>query len=181
MEVVQNLIEYLKTGLLNFAVGETSTVAAAEKKLSQAMQTYLYYMDMLKNWLIQHGINASLADLFKLLIVFAAIVIVAFLADYLVKRIILAIVFRIAKRTETVLDDILVEKKVFHRLALFAPALVIFYSIGLPLVEYPGLLVFMQDITQVAMIVIGLVSMLAFINSLQAMYLTLPISKNHSI
>ena len=181
MQVFFKSIGYLTSGLSNWSMAEQSTVAAAEKKLSQAMETYLRYVDMLKNWLIQHGINAGLADLFKLLIVFAAIIGLAFIADFLVKRIILAIVYRIAKRTETLLDDILVEKKVFHRFALFAPALVIFYSIGLPLAEYPGLLKFMQDITQVSMIIIGLVTVLAFINALQEMYLTLPISKNHSI
>jgi miniconductance mechanosensitive channel len=181
MQIFSTLMNYLETGFFNQAVSESSTVAVAEKKISQVTDTYLHWVDLLKNWLIQHGINADLADMFKLLVVFAVIIGLAFLADFIVKRIILAVVYRIAKRTETLLDDILVDKKVFHRLALFAPALVIFYSIGLPLAEYPGLLKFMQDVTQVSMIIIGLITLLAFINALHEMYLTFPISKNHSI
>lgn len=181
MQLIINPLINLTAGLFRGFVADSSTVVVAEKKISQALQTYLYYVDMLRNWLIQHGINAGLADMFKLIIVFALIIGLAFLADFIVKRIILAIVYRIAKRTETILDDILVEKKVFHRLALFAPALVIFYTIGLPLSEYPGLLKFLQDTTQASMIVIGLMTLLAFVNALQEMYLTLPVSKNHSI
>jgi Small-conductance mechanosensitive channel len=181
MQLLFNSLVNMAAGLFNWFVAEPSSVVAAEKKLSQALQTYLFYADMLRNWLIQHGINAGLADMFKMIIVFALIIGLAFLADFIVKRIILAIVYRIAKRTETVLDDILVEKKVFHRLALFAPALVIFYTIGLPLAEFPGLLKFLQDTTQASMIVIGLMTLLAFVNALQEMYLTLPVSKNHSI
>ena len=181
MQLLFNSLVNMAAGLFNWFVAEPSSVVAAEKKLSQALQTYLFYVDMLRNWLIQHGINAGLADMFKMIIVFALIIGLAFLADFIVKRIILAIVYRIAKRTETVLDDILVEKKVFHRLALFAPALVIFYTIGLPLAEFPGLLKFLQDTTQASMIVIGLMTLLAFVNALQEMYLTLPVSKNHSI
>jgi len=181
MQAFFRSIEIFNSNLINWSVEEPSTVAAAEKKISQAMETYLFYIDKLKNWLIGHGINAGLADFFKMLIVFAAIIGLAFFADFVVKRIILAIVYRVAKRTETVLDDILVEQKVFHRLALFAPALVIFYTIKLPLSEYPGLLKFLQDTTQAAMIVIGLMTLLAFTNSLQEMYKTFPVSKNHSI
>jgi miniconductance mechanosensitive channel len=181
MEVVYNLFYYLKTGVIKLSVSEPSTVAAAEKRISQVMETYLLWVDTLKNWLIQHGVNASVADMLKLIIVFAAIAFLAFIANFVVKRIILSVVYHFAKKTETVFDDILVEKKVFHRLAHFAPAIVIFYSIGLPLAAYPGLLKFMQDATQVYMIVVGLMTLLAFTNALHEMYLTLPISKSHSI
>lgn len=181
MDVVLNFFEYLKIGLFRLSVSEPSTVAAAEKRISQVMETYLMWVDMLKNWLIRHGVNASVADMLKLIIVFAAIGVLAFLANFIVKRIILSVVYHFAKKTETILDDILVEKKVFHRLANFAPAIVIFYSIGLPLAGYPDLLKFMRDATQVYMIVVGLMTLLAFTNALHEMYLTLPISKNHSI
>ena len=180
MEIIFKLLGFFKISSFN-VITEPSAVASAEKKISQVMETYLRWVDFLKNWLINHGVNTAFADFFKVLIVFAAIIGLAFLADFIVKRIILAIVYRIAKKTETVLDDILVEQKVFHRLAHFAPALVIYYTIGLPLAEFPGMLKFMQDATQVYMIVVGLMTLLAFINSLHEMYLTLPISKNHSI
>jgi miniconductance mechanosensitive channel len=180
MEGIVRLIEYVKAGLL-VASETTSTVDKTEKKISQLMETYLHWVDLLKNWLIQHGIGASYAEMFKILIVFAVIALLAILADIITKRIILSIVYKVAKRTETIFDDILVEKKVFHRLAHLAPAIVVYYTIGIPLADFPGFLAFLFDVTQVYMILVSLMTILAFIDAVQAMYLTLPLSKNHSI
>jgi miniconductance mechanosensitive channel len=156
-------------------------ISSAEDKLSEIMKAYLHWADLLKNWLINHGANNSFADLLKLIIVFAVIAVLATIANYITKNILLAIVYRIAKKTETVLDDILVEKKVFHKLAHMAPAIVVYYTISLPLADYPGLVKNLQDITQVYMIVVGLLTLLAFIDALHEMYLTLPISKTRSV
>jgi len=145
------------------------------------METYLNMLDVLERWLIRHGISELYADTVKLIIVFAVIGLLAILVDFVIKRIILSIVYRIAKKTETIFDDILVEKKVFHRLAHLAPAIFVYYTITLPLAEYPQILRLIQDITKVYMFVVGLMVLLAFVNAVHEIYLTLPISKNHSI
>jgi len=56
------------------------------------------------------------------------IIFVAWLAHFLTRIIILRIVSRIAKRTKTDWDDILVKNKVFRGLAHFVPALILFYT-----------------------------------------------------
>lgn len=61
--------------------------------------------------------------------------IVAWTADVLVKRTVLAIMTRIAARTDATWDDALIDSKVFHRLAWLMPVVVIHYGIGL----VPGL------------------------------------------
>ncbi len=58
---------------------------------------------------------------------------VAWIANALTKRIFLVLVRRVAKRTRSVWDDRLVERKVFDRVANLAPALVVFYGIALAL------------------------------------------------
>ena len=145
------------------------------------METYLNKLDVLERWLIRHGISELYADTVKLIIVFAVIGLLAILVDFVIKRIILSIVYRIAKKTETIFDDILVEKKVFHRLAHLAPAIVVYYTITLPLAEYPKILKLVQNVSQIYMVVVGLMVLLAFINAVHEIYHTLPISKNHSI
>jgi miniconductance mechanosensitive channel len=145
------------------------------------METYLNMLDVLERWLIRHGISELYADTVKLIIVFAVIGLLAILVDFVIKRIILSIVYRIAKKTETIFDDILVEKKVFHRLAHLAPAIVVYYTITLPLAEYPKILKLVQNVSQIYMVVVGLMVLLAFINAVHEIYHTLPISKNHSI
>lgn len=63
------------------------------------------------------------------------LVAVAWLADVFVKRLALAIVGRIARRTEASWDDALIESKLFNRLAWLVPVVVVHYGIGL----VPGL------------------------------------------
>jgi miniconductance mechanosensitive channel len=181
MDTIANQVDTTKHALLKAGEVAPSVAQHAKAELSQAMVTYTHWVDMLKTWMVNNGVGNFYADVFKILIVFATITILALLANYITKRIILTIVYRIAKKTETILDDILVEKKVFHRLAHFAPAIVVYYSITLPLDGFPRLLLFMQDITQVYMIVVGLMTLLAVVDSLQEMYLTLEVSKIRSI
>jgi len=56
---------------------------------------------------------------------------VAWFADLAVKHTVLAIVTRLARRTEATWDDALIESKVFNRLAWLMPVLVVHYGIGL--------------------------------------------------
>ena len=56
------------------------------------------------------------------------IVFIAWIAHFLTRQIILRIVHRIAKRTKTTWDDILVKNKVFRGLAHLVPAFILFYT-----------------------------------------------------
>lgn len=171
-------------GLLGKTLGfaaETSAVNIAEKEISQILRTYLNMLDVLEKWLESHGVNPFYADAVKVTIVFAAIIVLAFLANWVTKRIFLSVVARVAKKTETVFDDILVERKVFHRLAHLAPLLVIYYSIALPLAEFPHLLDFIHRITELLITLVSLSVIMAFVNAVQDYFLTLPASKSHSI
>ena len=56
------------------------------------------------------------------------IIFIAWFAHFLTRQIILRIVARIAKRTKTTWDDILVKNKVFRGLAHLVPAFIIFYT-----------------------------------------------------
>ena len=171
----------LNCNILGLVKSSQPLIQHAEDKISQVMETYLQWVDTLKNWLISHGLAEVYVDFIKLIIVFAIILLVALLVNFVTRKIILSIVYHIAKRTRTVLDDILVEKKVFHRLAHLAPAILVYYSITLPLAEFPAILRFMQSVTQIYMVVVGLMVLLAFIDALHEMYLTLPMSKTRSI
>ncbi len=65
------------------------------------------------------------------------IIFVAWLAHYLTRTILLRILARLAKRTKTTWDDILVRNKVFNGLAHLVPAFILFYTADF---AYPNLL-----------------------------------------
>jgi miniconductance mechanosensitive channel len=145
------------------------------------MNTYLLKVEYLKHWLIVHGVNEVLSDWIKLVIVFALIAILAWIANFVAKKIILTILGHIAKKSETIWDDMLIERKVFHQLAHLAPAFVIYHSAKLPLAEFPGWLVFVQKMTMIFMVFFSLRAILAFIDALHDIYMTLPMSKIRTI
>lgn len=153
-------------------------IQAVEEQIIEKYQL----LENLENWLLNNGINETFAQLFKVAISLAVIAILALLADYIVRRIILVLVARIAKKTETNWDDILVERKFFHKLAHFAPAIVIYSTIHIALYDYsPKLTLFFYDLTKIFMTVVSLLVVNAFLNAVHDVYQTLPVAKSRPI
>ncbi len=105
---------------------------------------------------------------------------VAILADYIVKRIIINGIKRVAKRTKNTWDDIFVERKVFNRLAHLAPAIIIYYSLQ-HMFEAEGLVLFLGNLIQSYMVLVVLLVIDAVLNSMHEIYRTLPISDGRNI
>lgn len=145
------------------------------------MEEYTYFVDLLRNTLIRWGISTYFADIIKITIVFLAILVLAWTANFITKRIILTILQAMIKRSKTEWDDIFFERKVFSRLSLFAPAVVIYYMIELPLEGIPWLMTLIQTLCGVYMAIVALMVLVSFVDALHEIYLTLPISKDLTI
>jgi miniconductance mechanosensitive channel len=141
----------------------------------------LTYLDHLRTWLVSHNVSENYADMVKLFIVFGTIILLALLADWVARRIFLAIVAKVAAKTNTVLDDMLVENKVFHRLANLAPAAVVYYAIKVPLAGFPEIMGFVHKTCELYIVVMSLMVVLAFLRALNDMYNTLEVSKTRPI
>ena len=84
-------------------------------------------LNAFENWLVGRGRRrghrrAMAATATGVLVVVA----LAVIANFVAKRVMLRAVVKLAKRTATNWDDVLTERRVFHRLAHIAPALVIY-------------------------------------------------------
>ncbi len=132
-------------------------------------------------WLIQAGMQHETAILIRMLLFLLVIVMMSFIADRLVKGLFIKIVSRFVKKSKTLWDDVLLERKFFPRLAHFAPALVIFYSIHWVFDGYPVLVSIVQGATRVYMIFVGMQVIDAFLNAVHDIYLTLPVSRSRPI
>ncbi|MCH7932970.1 MAG: mechanosensitive ion channel [Gemmatimonadetes bacterium] len=69
-----------------------------------------------------------------------ALTLLAWATDFVARRVILGLVHRVARRTRSTWDDRIIERRVFHRLANVAPALVTYAGIGLALGIAPDVL-----------------------------------------
>lgn len=145
------------------------------------MEHYLKFVDYLKGLLVQWGVSEYFADIFKMTIVILAIIVLAWIANFIAKRIILGILHTLVKKSKTTWDDIIFERKVFNRLSFIAPAAVIYHTSKLPLAGFPGFLGLIQNLCLVYMAIVSLMVLLAFVDALHEIYLTLPVSKERTI
>jgi miniconductance mechanosensitive channel len=104
----------------------------------------------------------------------------AILADFLVKRIIIATIHRIARKSKNNWDDIFVDRKVFNRLAHLAPAIIVYYSLQY-IFDAELLVKFLGNVTQSYMVVVVLLVIDAILNALHEIYRQLAISEGRSI
>lgn len=81
--------------------------------------------ELLDQWLISIGIEWAFVSELKLIIILLVLLLIAIFSDVLANRVLLNLAKRIVKRTKTDWDDLLIEKKVFNRLAHLVPAVVL--------------------------------------------------------
>ena len=81
--------------------------------------------DIIKDFLIKKGLESSLAEVLSVLSLIILSLIIGFALYFIVKKIILKFFAVIAKNSKTEWDDAIIRNKVFNRLALIIPALVL--------------------------------------------------------
>ena len=142
---------------------------------------------MIEKWIQWYnGIlsGTGLSDGMQIFIENATIILItillAILADYIVKRIIITTITRLARRSKNEWDDVFVKQKVFNRLAHLAPALIVFYALQY-IFEAENLVNFLGNLTQAYMVVVVLLVVDALLNALHEIYQKLPISQGRNI
>ncbi len=142
---------------------------------------------MIERWIGWYYDLLTGTGLSKGLVVFienATIIIVtlglALLADFLVKKIIIATIKRLAKRSKNDYDDIFVERKVFNRLAHLAPALIVYASLQY-VFDAAKLVEFLEKLTQSYMVLVVLLVIDAVLNAMHEIYRKLPVSEGRNI
>lgn len=132
-------------------------------------------------YLTDHGISEGYAHKLNIIFGICILIVLAWLADLVTKWVINTIIFRIVKKTETIWDDIIYEKKVFNRLSHLAPALVLYYASDYILAELPQWAGLIQDALNIYMIIIAALVTKSFLQALHEIYQTFPNSQNRSI
>lgn len=140
------------------------------------------FLEHFEKWLLNFGLNASMAQLVKVVISLLVIALIALVTDYLAKRIFLSTMQQVAKRTKTDWDDILIRKKFFNYLAHFIPAITVYLTIGIALYDYtPRITLLVQLVVKVYMVILGVFAVSAFIDSTNEIYQRFPFAKSRPI
>ncbi len=133
----------------------------------------------LKDWLINQGIAENFAIILQSIIAVILVLIVAWLSDVISRKVLITVITKLVRRTKTHWDDILLERKVFNKLSHFAPAIIINLSAGMMYHEPTGQ--FIQNATQVYMIILTVILIDSFFSATNDIYNTLPVSKTRPI
>lgn len=109
------------------------------------------------------------------------VALVAYLADKTTKRILLATVARIVRRTTFTWDDVLQKNRVFERLAHVAPAFAIYYGIQI-VPDLPEVLTnLVRQAALATLVLVGIISVGAFLNAVHEIYSNSRIARGRPI
>jgi len=151
----------------------------AEPKIVPLNETPNELFHTFRDWVTSHY---SVADKFGTIVwvgmVMAASILAAVIVHFIAKRILVAVIHRVAARTRTKWDDFLIKHKLFSRVAHLAPAAVIYFSNEL----YPG--VWQTAVERFAlcyMILVATLACVSFLNALVDIYSTMELAKKNPI
>lgn len=83
-------------------------------------------IEFIKQWLVSYGLNENLSLYLSNIIAVVCILFISLLANLITKKFLLGILKNYIKKSINTWDDIILENKVFERLAHIAPAIVIY-------------------------------------------------------
>lgn len=126
--------------------------------------------EILKKWLIDIGISEIYAVYVKNVLILIAILLLSAVVYFITKKIIIQILKRIAKKTKFTWDDVIVEKRVFHKLAYLVPAIIIHALIPATIKGYDVWINVLQTGLKIYIIIIILMVISAFLNALNDIY-----------
>lgn len=133
--------------------------------------------EQLVDWLLARDLSPAVADIITYLILVIAVLVAAFVANYLAKKILLGAITALVKRSRTTWDDALDKRNVFLRLSHLAPATVVYASASM----FSGWEDILQRVSIVYMILAGLLVISAFFNAVDDVYRSYDVSRNRPI
>jgi miniconductance mechanosensitive channel len=145
------------------------------------MDSLTQWVDKLDRLLLSTGMPEGMEATIRTVIVAIIVLAVAILADIITRRIILSGIKRLVRKSKTQIDDILIERRVFHKIAHIVPGLLIYFTAGFIFLDYPVLGDIIGRLTLIYIIIVLLLSIDSFINALHQIYLTMPISEGRPI
>ncbi len=145
------------------------------------MNSITQWVEKLDKLLLSTGMPESLGATTRTVILAIIIFSLAILADLITRRIIVSGIKRIVRKSKTQIDDILIQRRVFHKLAHVIPGLLIYSTAGFIFSDYPGLGDIVTRLALIYIIIVLLLSIDSVINALHQIYLTTPISEGRPI
>lgn len=133
--------------------------------------------DIVYQWFLDLGVSETAADILVPLAIIAGILLIGWILTKILRFILRKWIVRIAKRTESVWDDILIEHRVFGRASGLLPGVLLAAAAGIiPLWQEQ-----LRQLAYIYMLVAGLAFINTLLDSVIAIYQTYQISRERPI
>ncbi|WHZ06074.1 mechanosensitive ion channel family protein [Neobacillus sp. YX16] len=134
-------------------------------------------MKLIRNRLLEYELNPILTDYLAAIIMILFIGILCIASNFISKKIVLRVITHIITNNKFDWDNILLERKVFHRLSHIVPAIIIYYFSS----TFPDYQHLIEKGAITYIIVVGLRVINSFLKAFNDIYLTFEISKTKPI
>jgi miniconductance mechanosensitive channel len=135
----------------------------------------------LQDWFVTLGLSNNQALIAASVVVFLLLLLIAYLVHFIVNRVVIHHLDKLAQKTRTTWDNILFEEKVFKRLSHLIPAIIIYYGAIYTFEDFSETVSLIKSGVYLYMVVMAVLVLDAAINGLHEIYKTLSVSKNRSI
>ncbi len=132
-------------------------------------------------WLKEKGMAEHLTDAIAAFLLFIGFILLSVFTYFIARKILLTLIIRASRRSETKWDDVLVEKKFFGYLANLIPAYIIYIITPLVFEDYPKTAGFIQTVISVAMVVFVIMAINAFLNGVAIIYQDFSVARSKPI
>ena len=134
-------------------------------------------MNFISNRLLKFDLDPTLIGYLSNIIMIIFITIICVLANFIAKKVVIRIITRIVKNTKFKWDDILLERKVFHRLSHIVPAIILYYFSS----TFPTIQQVIEKGVIAYLIIMGLIIINSLLNVMNDIYQTYEIAKTKPV
>lgn len=127
------------------------------------------------------GLPAEIAFFTRAVMYISIIILLCVMVNYLTKKLIVASVGVLVRKSSNKWDDVFLEKKVFHKLSHLAPVVVIYALAPALLNDFPRLTAITNSVTDLYIILMVLMLFYAFLNAVGAIYDSYDVSRTRPI
>ena len=139
------------------------------------------FKHILYDYFVSLGVSSSSASYLNMVALLIGLLIVIFIIDFIVRRILLTMFSKLAEKSKSNFDDIMVKNKVFRNVAHIIPLIVAVEYVPMVFSDFP----YWENIIEKTLLVFGIILTLwivrSFLNTLKDYFKTLPKLKDKPI
>ncbi|MDM5326248.1 mechanosensitive ion channel family protein [Neobacillus sp. CF12] len=130
-------------------------------------------MKLIYDRLLEYGMDPDLTDFLAVMILILFIGILCIVTNFITKKVVLRVITHIITNNKIEWDNVLLERKVFHRLSHIVPAIIVYYFSS----TFPDFQSVIEKGAVIYIIIVGLMVTNSFLEAFNDIYLTFEISK----